>query len=129
MLFKQQCSAKIQNTTVLSMTEAVVRRCSVKEVFLEISQNSQENTCVRVLFLIKKRLRYRCFPVNFAKFLITLFLMEHLWWMLPCFWRANFQMRLSYVVSLSFFISNRLISNFPSYGKLRSTFQGSTPFH
>ena len=33
--------------------EAVVQRCSVKKVFLEISQNSQENTCARVLFLIK----------------------------------------------------------------------------
>ena len=29
------------------------QRCSVKKVFLEISQNSQENTCVRVSFLIK----------------------------------------------------------------------------
>ena len=29
------------------------RRCSVQKVFLEISQNSQENTCVRVSFLIK----------------------------------------------------------------------------
>ena len=29
-------------------TEAVARRCSIKYVFLEISQNSQE-TCVRVL--------------------------------------------------------------------------------
>ena len=28
--------------------EAVVRRCSVKNVFLELSQNSQENICVRV---------------------------------------------------------------------------------
>ena len=26
-------------------TEAVVQRCSVKNTFLEISQNSQENTC------------------------------------------------------------------------------------
>ena len=34
-------------------TEAVVRRCSVKKVYLEISQNSQENTCVRFSFLIK----------------------------------------------------------------------------
>ena len=33
--------------------EAVVRRCSVRKVFLEISQNSQENTCARVSFLIK----------------------------------------------------------------------------
>ena len=29
------------------------RSCSVKKVFLEISQNSQENTCARVSFLIK----------------------------------------------------------------------------
>ena len=33
--------------------EAVVRRCSVKKVFLKISQNSQENTCAKVSFLIK----------------------------------------------------------------------------
>ena len=32
---------------------AVGRRCSLKSVFLKISQNSQENTCVRVSFLIK----------------------------------------------------------------------------
>ena len=35
--------------------EAVVRRCSVKKVFLKISQNSQENTCARVSFLIIKK--------------------------------------------------------------------------
>ena len=28
----------------------------------EISQNSQENTCARVSFSIKKRLWHRCFP-------------------------------------------------------------------
>ena len=32
-------------------TEAVAQRCSLKKVFLEISQNSQENTCARVPFL------------------------------------------------------------------------------
>ena len=36
-----------------SYTEAVVQRCSVKKVFLEISQNSQKSTCARVSFLIK----------------------------------------------------------------------------
>ena len=30
------------------------RRCSVKKIFLQIFQNSQENTCARVSFLIKK---------------------------------------------------------------------------
>ena len=57
-------------------------RCSVKKVFLEISQNSQENTCARVSFLInlrpvtlfKKLLWHRCFPVKFAEFLRTPFL-------------------------------------------------------
>ena len=33
--------------------EAVTQKCSVKKLFLEISQNSQENTCPRVSFLIK----------------------------------------------------------------------------
>ena len=57
-------------------------------MFLKIPQNLQENTCARVSFLIKlqaeatlqpatllkKRLWHRCFPMNFAKFLRTLFL-------------------------------------------------------
>ena len=80
------------------MSEAAIRRCSSKYVFLKIPQNSKENTCVRVSFLmqmqinckfsanqltgfymmgpatlLKKRLWHRCFPVNFAKFLRTLF--------------------------------------------------------
>ena len=73
-------------------TEAVVRTWSVKKVFLEISQNSQENTCARVSFLItlqaqsatllKMRPWRRCFPVNFVKFLRTLFATTHLWWLL-----------------------------------------------
>ena len=33
--------------------EAVVRRCSVKNVFLEFFQSSQENTCGRVSSLTK----------------------------------------------------------------------------
>ena len=32
--------------------EAVAQRCSLKKVFLEISQNSQENTCAKVSFFI-----------------------------------------------------------------------------
>ena len=42
-----------------------------KKVFLKISQNSQENTCLRPATLLKKR--HRCFLMNFAKFLRTLF--------------------------------------------------------
>ena len=40
-------------------TEVVVRRSSVKKVFLEISQNSQENTCARGSFLKKLQLSAR----------------------------------------------------------------------
>ena len=35
--------------------EAVIQRCYVKKLFLEILQNSQENTCARVSFLIKSQ--------------------------------------------------------------------------
>ena len=35
------------------ITEAVAQRCSVTKVLLEISQNSQENTCARASFFIK----------------------------------------------------------------------------
>ena len=51
------CSLPTKNKTVAKIssqaTEAVVKRCFVEKVFLDISQNSQENTCVRVSFLIK----------------------------------------------------------------------------
>ena len=67
------------------LSEAVVRRCSVENLFLEISQNLQENNCARASFLekrlglrpatlLKKRLWHRCFPVNFVKLLRALFL-------------------------------------------------------
>ena len=37
---------------------------------------------LRPATLLKKRPRHSCFPVNFAKFLRTLFLTEHLRWLL-----------------------------------------------
>ena len=37
---------------------------------------------LRPATLFKKRLWHRCFPVNFAKFLKTPFLTEHLLWLL-----------------------------------------------
>ena len=37
---------------ILILKEAVLQRCSVKEVISEILQNSQENTYGRVSFLI-----------------------------------------------------------------------------
>ena len=37
----------------LTNTKSSHQRCSIKKVFLEISQNSQKNTCARVSVLIK----------------------------------------------------------------------------
>ena len=73
--------------------QAVVQRCSVKKVFLEISQNfTGKHLCQNIFFnevaglrpatLLKKRLWHRRFPVNFVKILRTSFYMEHLWWLL-----------------------------------------------
>ena len=77
----------------LHNAEVVAESCPVKKVFLEVWQNSQESICGRVFFsiklqalgrvffsiklqalglrpatLLKKRLWWRCFPMNFAKF-------------------------------------------------------------
>ena len=71
--------------------DTVSRRCSVKKMFLGLSQNSQENICARVSLqscmpqsatLLKKKLWHRCFPVNFAKFLRTSFPTGYLRWLL-----------------------------------------------
>ena len=96
--------------------EAVSRRCSVKKVFLKISQNSQENTCARVSFLIKlhaiggvlrrsatllkKRLWHRCFPVNFPKFSRTPFFIKHLRWLLLYIFFSIFYIFLLYIFLL-----------------------------
>ena len=74
------------------LTEAANGGVLLKVVFLKMSQNSQENTCVRASFLwtcrplaykcIKKRLWQRCFPVNFATFLRIPFLQNTCGWLL-----------------------------------------------
>ena len=72
--FRTFYCVKIKPTYYYS-TEAVVRRCSVKKMFLEILQNLQENTCTGVSCLIKLQAAcsrlHRCFPVNLVKFLRT----------------------------------------------------------
>ena len=67
------------------LSKEVAQRCSAKKVFLEILQNSQENTCAQVSWpatFLKKRLWHKCFPVNFTKFLRRPFLTEHIRWLL-----------------------------------------------
>ena len=64
-------------------TESILQRCSVKKVFLEILQNSQQNTCARVSFLItlqaevcnfiKKETLAQVFSCEFCKISKTTF--------------------------------------------------------
>ena len=75
----------ISCVSTCSSSEVVVRMCSVKKMFLEISQNSEENMGVRVSFLlnfIKIETLAQLFSVNFAKILRTPFFTEHLGWLL-----------------------------------------------
>ena len=65
------------------------QRCSIKKLFLICSENSQENTCDKVSFLIKlqtwaynvlkKRLWHTDFYVNFAKPLRSPYLQNTSW--------------------------------------------------
>ena len=46
--YERQKTESTLDESNLSTSEAVIQRCSVKKVFLEISENSQENTWARV---------------------------------------------------------------------------------
>ena len=60
---------------MVQIAKAVAWKCSVKMVFLKISQTSQENTFARVSFFMKLQASgLRCFTVNFVKSLRTPFL-------------------------------------------------------
>ena len=84
------------------------RRCSLKKgVLRNFAKFSRKHRCLSLFFnkvsglakftrkhlcqslrpatLLKRRLWHRCFPVNFAKFLGTPFLKEHLQWLLLIF--------------------------------------------
>ena len=60
------------------------QRCSMKNMLLKISKNSQENNCARVSFLIKdnfieKKAVAQMLPMSFEKFLRTPFLQNTSW--------------------------------------------------
>ena len=73
-------------------SEVVVRKYSVKKLLLKISQNSQENTCVRVSFLtkfqasacnlIKKETLTEVFSCEICESFKNAFFIKHLKWML-----------------------------------------------
>ena len=49
----KETKTKLKTTFGKQNAEAVAQRYSVKKALFEISENSKENTCVRVSFLIK----------------------------------------------------------------------------
>ena len=91
---KKQLNMKLpgERLTLKLEPEAAVCRCSSKQMFLKISQYSQESTRVGISFsqifrpevrnFIKKSLQHRCFPVNIAKCFTAAFFIELLWWLL-----------------------------------------------
>ena len=68
-------SLKHQKTRGYERSRGRHWKCSIRKGILKISHNSQENTCARVTFLLKKRLWHRCFPVEIFK---NIFFIEHL---------------------------------------------------
>ena len=58
-------------------TETATRGVLYKKVCLEISQNSQENTCARVSFLIKLQFNKVVYSISFATGLIVI--LGYLW--------------------------------------------------
>ena len=69
------------------------QRCCIKKTFLEISQNSQENTCARVPFSIKnfnkKETLKQVFFREFCEISKNTFFKEHLWATASVFFRIS----------------------------------------
>ena len=63
------------------LSEVVAQRCSVKKGFLEISQNAEENTCLRLrpAALLKKETLTQLFSCEFCGISENTFFTEHLW--------------------------------------------------
>ena len=72
---------------VIYYTEAATRGVPLKKMFLEISQNSQENNCARVSSLIKlqacsfikKETLAQVFSCKFFEISKNTFFTEHIW--------------------------------------------------
>ena len=77
------------SVTLSTHTEEATRGVLQERVFLEIPQNSQENTCARVYFLIKlqawacnfikKETLTQVFSCQFCEISKNTFFTEHLW--------------------------------------------------
>ena len=63
--FQGSCSYTPGAVTNFLLSEAVVQKCSCTRVFFDKAAGWEPAN------LLRKRLRYMCFPVNFEKFLRT----------------------------------------------------------
>ena len=78
LLLQQGNAINYNKKFCMASPEAVIKRCSIKKLLLKLRTGKYD---CRSLFnkvvghqtcnIIKKRLQYRCFPVNFAEFLGT----------------------------------------------------------
>ena len=95
----------------LVMSRSSHQRCSIKKLVLKISENSQENTCARVSFLIKlhacnfikKETLTQFFSREFCEIAKNNFSTEHL--------RTTASARLVLFQSFPIFLSNSLRRN------------------
>ena len=70
-------------SVILKYLEAVARRCFIKKMFLQISQNSQENTCIRVSLVVKPETLVKKSPTQmsfrgFREISKNIYFVEHL---------------------------------------------------
>ena len=92
-----------QNPCITRMVEFVLEAATTgnlwKQVFLNISQNSQENTCNRFFFnkveglrppaLLRKRLQRRCLGMNFCEIFKNIFFTKHIRAAISLVWRSS----------------------------------------
>ena len=104
-------------------------KCCIKNMFLEISENSQENSCVRVFFLIKlqasikKESLVHVFSCECYEISKNTFFIEHLWTTASVgLWFKYISTNL-YVLFLLFVIVFVLWSHYPiqSFKKLENS--------
>ena len=84
---------KMQSMDALRISNAATGGVLWKKEVLEISQNSQENTCARASFIIKllnfikKKTLAKVFSREFCENSKSIFLTEHLW---MTAWKGSF---------------------------------------
>ena len=83
-------SSKTSSLEHMKLTDAAIGSVLKEKVFLEISQNSHENTCNRVQAcnVIRKETLAQVFSCEFCEVFKNTFT-EHLWWLLLNWWNQR----------------------------------------